>query len=123
MTNPRVCPSVVRIHPVSPLFSVDFRQQSTTLFLMTKTFIDPEEKCRDIGYFSRRATVFHSLTGKLVNCRATIPDTFFSIPATTATEHGYITGRDDGELEFRPHTDQEDENPVEFRKNYRKNCK
>lgn len=89
---------------------------------MTKTWIDREEVCRDIGQFNRRATVFHISTGKLVNCRAAIPDTFFSIPATTATEHGYITGRDDGELEFRPHTDQT-KTPAEFRKEYRKRCR
>lgn len=89
---------------------------------MTKTWIDREERCRHIGSFARRATVFHSVTGKLVNCRAAIPDTVFSIPATTATEHGFITGRDDGELEFVPHIVQR-ESPEDFRKSYRKNCR
>lgn len=89
---------------------------------MNVTSIDPEEKCRDIGQFRRKATVYHSKTGELVTCQAAIPDTFFSIPATTKTEHGYITGRDDGELEFRPHTDQT-MTPVEYRKDYRKQCK
>jgi hypothetical protein len=51
-----------------------------------------------------------------------IPDTFFSIPATTKEQHGYVTGRDDGELEFRPHTDQS-QSPAEFRKQYKKDCK
>ena len=89
---------------------------------MTKTFIDPEEKCRDIGQFVRRALVFHSKTNELIACKAAIPDTYLSIPATTTTEHGYITGREDGELEFRPHTDQT-MTPAEYRKDYRKRCK
>jgi hypothetical protein len=87
-----------------------------------RTFIDPEEKCRDYGTFARKAVVYHSVTGTLVQCRADIPDTFFSIPATTKLEHGYITGRDDGELEFRPHTDQSTP-PQEFRKQYKKDCR
>ena len=89
---------------------------------MKKTFIESEEKCRDYGYFSRKATVFHSVTNELVKCIATIPDTFISIPATTKTEHGYITSRDDGELEFRPHTNQTEQTPAEFRKQYKKDC-
>lgn len=82
----------------------------------------PEEMCRDYGQFRRKARVFHSKTGELVTCRADIPDTYFSIPATTKTEHGYITGRDDGELEFRPHTFQDVQTPAEFRKQYKKDC-
>lgn len=89
---------------------------------MNVTSIEPEEKCSDIGQFRRKAKAFHSKTGKLVTCQAGIPDTCFSIPATTKTEHGYITGREDGELEFRPHTDQT-MTPVEYRKDYRKQCK
>lgn len=91
---------------------------------MKNTFIDPEEKCKDIGHFTRNALVYHSIrTGGLVKCKATIPDTFFSIPATTNEEHGYITSRNDGELEFRPHTDQSKETPAQFRKNYKKACR
>ena len=72
--------------------------------------------------FTRQAIVFHSVTGKLVRCKATIPDTYFSIPATTKTEHGYIGSREDGELEFRPHTTQT-LSPVEWRKQYKKDCR
>ncbi len=89
---------------------------------MTQTFIEPEEKCRDLGQFTRKAKVFHSKTGELVKCRATIPDTFFSVPATTDKEHGYITVRPDWELEFRPHNDQS-KSPAQYRKDYRKRCK
>jgi hypothetical protein len=90
---------------------------------MNKTRIDPEEKCKDYGYFTRNALVFHCKTGELVRCKASIPDTFFSIPATTKDEHGYIGLRDDGEFEFRPHTDQSNQSPAEYRKQYRKDCK
>lgn len=89
---------------------------------MNKTSIDLEEKCRDYGTFARKAKAFHSKTGELVTCRADIADTFFSIPATTETEHGYVTIRNDGELEFRPHTEQS-ETPAEYRKQYKKDCR
>ena len=89
---------------------------------MKATSIDKEEMCKDYGYFSRKALVYHLVTGKLVKCMASIPDTFFSIPATTKTEHGYITGRDDGELEFRPHTVQT-KTPAQYRKQYKKDCR
>jgi hypothetical protein len=88
---------------------------------MRHTKIDPEEKCKDIGCFSRNAVAFHKNTGKLVRCKATIPDTWFSVPATTKDECGYLTGRDDGELEFRPYTNQTP--PAEFRKQYKKDCR
>jgi hypothetical protein len=90
---------------------------------MNRTFIDREEKCTKIGQFSRKSKAFHSKTNQLVICMATIPDTFFSIPATTEDEHGYIGLRDDGELEFRPHTDQGGITPDQYRKNYKKGCK
>lgn len=92
------------------------------LLPMKNTYIDPEENCRDIGQFRRKAKVYHSKTNELVLCMATIPDTYFSIPATTKNEHGYITGRDDGELEFRPHTEQ-NLTPAQFRADYKKRCK
>jgi hypothetical protein len=87
-----------------------------------QTWIQPEEMCRDYGQFRRKARVFHNVTGELVRCRADIPDTFFSIPATTKTEYGYITGRDDGELEFRPMKYQY-VSPAEYRKQYKKDCR
>lgn len=90
---------------------------------MKLTKIDPEEVQSDYGQFRRKATVFYYKTENLVKCRADIPDTFFSIPATTETEHGFIGIREDGELEFRPHTNQADESPAAYRKYYCSQCK
>ena len=87
---------------------------------MKQTSIDREEVQNDYGQFRRKVVAFHKDTGELVKCRADIPDTFFSIPATTKDQHGYITGRDDGELEFRPHTNQT-QTPAAFRNQYKKN--
>lgn len=84
-----------------------------------KTRIDPEEVQTDYGQFRRKGGCYHHKTGELVKVRADIADTWFSIPATTETETGYVTSRDDKELEFRPHTTQ-DETPEEFRKRIRK---
>jgi len=83
------------------------------------TGIEAEAACMDYGQFRRKAIAVHSVTGKLVKCRGDIPDTYFSIPATTDTEHGYLTGNDKGELEFRPHTEQ-NETPAQFRAKTRK---
>lgn len=103
--------------------TVDILQQILHSFSAMKTFIDSEEVCTDIGQFRRRALAIHSKTGQLVACKAAVADTFFSIPAVTPTEHGYITGgRDDGELEFRPHTDQT-MTPTKYKKDYRRRCK
>ena len=79
------------------------------------TWIEAEEACTDYGQFKRRARAIHEKTNELVDCRADIPDTYFSIPATTKTEHGFITSRDGGELVFIPHTEQT-QTPAEFRK-------
>jgi hypothetical protein len=87
------------------------------------TWIEGEEMCSYIGQFRRRAYVTHCKTNENVLCVAGIPDTYFSIPATTETEHGYITGKDNGNgLEFRPHTDQT-QSPADYRKQYKKNCR
>ena len=87
-----------------------------------RTWIEVEEMCRDYGQFRRRGLVIHSKTLELVQVRMDISNTFFSIPATTEKEHGYVTSAYNGEFEFRPHTDQT-KTPVEFRKQYRKDCK
>ena len=79
------------------------------------TWVEAEAACTDYGQFRRNAVAKHQTSGKLVACRADIPDTYFSIPATTKTEHGYLTFNDSKELEFRPHTTQ-DQTPAEFRK-------
>lgn len=83
------------------------------------TWIEAEEACSDYGQFKRKAIAKHNVTGELVNCRVDIADTFFSIPATTKTETGYITGTDLGELEFRPHISQ-DETPAQYRKSVKR---
>ena len=76
--------------------------------------------CSDYGKFERRGLVRHAKTGALVRVRMDIPDTYFSIPATTETEHGYVTTKelatlDQTEWEFRPHTEQT-QTPAQFRK-------
>ena len=81
-----------------------------------KTWIEGEMWCTDYGQFRRRGLVRHSVTKELVKVRCDVPDTYFSIPATTDTEHGYVSGTDEPEFEFRPHTDQEKITPAEFRK-------
>ena len=80
-----------------------------------KTWIEGEMWCTDYGQFRRRGLVRHSVTKELVKVRCDVPDTYFSIPATTDTEHGYVSGTDEPEFEFRPHTDQT-LTPAEFRK-------
>ena len=87
------------------------------------SWIEGEEMCRDIGLFRRRAWVTHSKTNKMILCKAAIPDTYFSIPATTETEHGYIAVKEGGiGLEFRPHTEQT-QSPADYRKQYKKDCR
>ncbi len=84
------------------------------------TWIESEMFCSDHGKFERKGIVRHAKTGQLVRVRLDIADTWFSIPATTATEHGYVTGdTDTGELQFRPHTEQS-VSPSQFRKDTRK---
>ena len=87
--------------------------------IMGATWVEGEMWCTDYGQFRRRGLVRHSVTKALVRVRCDVPDTYFSIPATTDTEHGYVTTADSGELEFRPHTTQ-DQTPAEFRKETRK---
>jgi hypothetical protein len=79
------------------------------------TWIEGEMACTDYGQFRRRAVAKHKVTGELVDCRADVPDTWFSIPATTKTEVGYLTSNDAKELEFRPY-DKQDETPAQYRK-------
>ncbi len=87
------------------------------------TWIDGEMVCTDHGKFERRGIVRHSKTGKLVTVKADVADTFFSIPATTQNEHGYVSVVDLGdygtELHFRPHTEQK-QSPAAYRREVRK---
>ena len=82
------------------------------------TQIESEGLCTDYGRFERKGEVRHVLSKQLVRVRADISDTWFSIPATTATETGYVTSRGD-ELVFIPHTSQS-ETPVQYRARVRK---
>ena len=88
------------------------------------TWIESEMIQTDYGQFRRRGLVRHEKTEQLVRVRADIADTYFSIPATTDREHGYVTLRDCGEygsdLVFVPHTYKTTQTPAEFRKETRK---
>lgn len=77
------------------------------------TWLEGEMMCSDYGQFRRRGYVRHSVSKVLVLVRCDISDTFFSIPATTEREHGYVCG-DNGEYEFRAHTEQT-ETPAQYR--------
>ena len=85
-----------------------------------KTHLMSEDVQTDYGQFRRKGKAFHRNTGKLVSVRADIADTWFSIPATTATEHGFISVNEDTkELQFTPHTEQT-QTPAEYRKSLKK---
>jgi hypothetical protein len=83
------------------------------------TWVEGEMACSDYGQFRRRAVAKHEKTGKLVNCRADVPDTWFSIPATTKTEIGFLTFNDASELIFHPYPNQ-DETPAQYRKSVKR---
>jgi hypothetical protein len=89
------------------------------------TWIEGEMWCTDYGQFKRRGLVRHEKTKELVKVRCDIPDTFFSIPATTETEHGFVfvMGGAEEEFEFCPHTDQKGMTPAEYRKSVKKSYK
>lgn len=85
-----------------------------------KSHLMSEDVQTDYGQFRRKGKVFHKNTGKLVSVRADIADTYFSIPAVTATEHGFISVNEDtNELQFTPHTEQT-QTPAEYRKSLKK---
>ena len=86
---------------------------------LNTTYIDSEEVCRGADDFNRKALAFHAHTQELVRCKAAVADTYFTISATTETEHGYIVIRDDNELQFRPDIHQ-NQTPAEFRRTYKK---
>jgi hypothetical protein len=78
------------------------------------TWIEGEMMNTDYGQFRRRGLVWHATKQELVKVRLDVPDTYFSIPATTDTEHGYVR-IENGEFEFVPHTEQS-VSPAQFRK-------
>ena len=85
-----------------------------------KTHLMSEDVQTDYGQFRRKGKVFHRDTGKLVSVRADIADTWFSIPATTELEHGFISvNGDTKELQFTPHI-QQTQTPAEYRKSLKK---
>ena len=65
---------------------------------MKNTSIEPVERCSDYGQFRREFVALHDKTGAVVRGRADIPDTHFSIPATTDHEHGFLMINDEDEL-------------------------
>jgi len=91
------------------------------------TCIESEELCTDYGKFERKGEVRHKVSRELIRVRADIADTWFSIPATSDIEHGYVTAQEkvDGlrELVFIPHTNQLDETPAQYRARCRKDSK
>lgn len=85
-----------------------------------KTYIMPEDVQTNYGQFRRKGKVFHRDTAKLISVRADIADTWFSIPATSKTEHGFVSiNRDSGEYQFTPHTEQT-QTPAEYRKSLKR---
>lgn len=80
-----------------------------------ETWMDEEEVQTDYGQFRRKFVANHRFSNRKVAGRADIPDTCFSIPATTPVEHGYLSVDSEGVLIFTPHTNQ-DESVVEYRK-------
>ena len=89
------------------------------------TCIESEELCTGYGKFERKGEVRHRMSGELVRVRADLSDTWFSIPATTATEHGFVLLSCLGgeEMVFIPHTNQLDETPAQYRARCRKDSK
>ena len=96
---------------------------SAPAFTKNSTWVESEMLCTDHGKFERRGLVRHTQTDELVKVRVDVPDTYFSAPATTKTEHGYMTVIDlkeyGVELHFIPHTDQ-NQSPSNFLKETRK---
>lgn len=78
------------------------------------TWLESEQVQSDYGQFQRRGLVRHVYSRRLVRVWADIPDTYFSIPATTQKESGYVSN-DEDELVFTPYEDQS-QTPAEFRK-------
>lgn len=96
--------------------------QTAVPFVTGGTVIESETLCTDYGRFERRGVVRHEKTSALVDVRLDVADTYFSIPATTARESGFVTVRDFGEygadLVFVPHTAQ-NQTPAEYRRSVR----
>jgi hypothetical protein len=91
------------------------------------TCMESDEFCTDYGKFERKGEVRHKVSRELIRVRADLSDTWFSIPATTTTEHGYVTAQEEvdsrQELVFIPHTNQLDETPAQYRARWRKDSK
>ena len=85
-----------------------------------RTWIEGEMMNIDYGQFRRNGLVIHSKTKELIQVRLDIADTYFSIPATSKTEHGYVTLNNDEEFEFRPHLYDTELSPAQFRRALKK---
>lgn len=81
------------------------------------TYLESEAACNMPWQFKRKGKASHDKASKPVKVRAAVADTFFSIPATTKEEHGYLY-MDNGVLTFAPHDDQP-KTPSQYRKRYR----
>lgn len=79
------------------------------------TWLESEQVQSDYGQFQRRGLVRHAVSGKLIRVWADIPDTYFSAPATTEKESGYLLAANGEEIIFMPYEDQS-QTPAEFRK-------
>ena len=85
-----------------------------------KTHLMSEDVQNNYGQFRRKGKVFYRKTEKLISVRADIADTWFSIPATTASEHGFVSiNTESGEFQFIPHMDQT-QTPSDYRKSVKK---
>jgi len=100
----------------------NFHGMAITPDIQGKTWIEGEMMNLDYGQFRRRGLVWHSVTGELVQVRLDVPDTFFSIPATTETEYGFVTVKAKGEFMFIPN-DEQRVSPAQFRKDLKKSYK
>lgn len=113
-----------RIKIVKPRIG-NFYGMKVTPVIVDKTWIEGEMWCTDYGQFRRRALVYHKDTDQLVSCKADVPDTFFSIPAYTKTEHGFITCREEPDTNkptgfvFNPDKDQS-QSVKDWKKEYKK---
>lgn len=86
------------------------------------TWLDSEVVQSDYAQFRRRGIVRHALTNALIPIWADMPDTYFSTPAITKNEAGYISitecRPDYGDyLTFHPYKDKK---PGELKKELRK---
>lgn len=64
------------------------------------TFLRDEEVCYPDGKMRRKGAAIHAESGRLVAVRAGIADTYFTVPARSGKERGFLTVEEDGEGRF-----------------------